>query len=48
MPELTAPRWSPSASACVPGGAAIAGHVAAAGEHPGVHITVDGVPEAQP
>jgi uncharacterized protein (DUF427 family) len=28
--------------------AAIAGHVAAAGEHPGVHITVDGVPETQP
>ena len=28
--------------------AAIAGHVAAAGEHPGVHITVDGTPERRP
>jgi hypothetical protein len=24
------------------------GHLAAAAEHPGVHITVDGIPEAQP
>jgi uncharacterized protein (DUF427 family) len=31
-----------------PEAAAIADHVAAAGEHPGVHITIDGVPEAQP
>ena len=30
-----------------PEAAAIAGHLAAAGEDPGVHITVDGVPEAQ-
>ena len=28
--------------------AAIAGHVAAAGEHPRVHITVDGTPERRP
>ena len=28
-----------------PGAVAIAGHLAAAGEHLGVHITVDGTPE---
>ena len=31
-----------------PEAAAIAGHVAAAAEHPGVHITVDGIPETPP
>ena len=31
-----------------PEAAAIAGHVAAAAEHPGVHITIDGTPETQP
>ena len=31
-----------------PEAAAIAGHIAAAGEHSGVHITVDGIPESQP
>ena len=31
-----------------PEAAAIAGHIAAAAEHPGVHIIVDGVPQAQP
>ncbi len=31
-----------------PEAAAIAGHLAAAGEYPGVQITVDGVPETRP
>jgi hypothetical protein len=31
-----------------PEAAAIAGHLAAAGEQPGVHVTVDGTPEEQP
>jgi hypothetical protein len=41
MPELPERRVEPDV-------AAIACHLAAAGEHPAVQITVDGTPEPQP
>lgn len=56
MPEPAAP-WAEPVHSDVklwtyrhpdPEAAAIAGHLAAAGEQPGVHVTVDGTPEEQP